>query len=436
MSGSGQNLWEKAKKIIPGGNMLLSKRAEMFLPDNWPAYFSKAKGCSVWDLDDNKYIDMSIMGIGTNILGYSNEEVDNAVVEAVNKGNMSTFNCSEEVYLAQKLIEINPWADMVRFARSGGEANSIAIRIARANTNKQKVLICGYHGWHDWYLAANLSNKKNLDKHLLPGLSPLGVPKFLKNTTFTFQYNDFEDFKNKIESDDEIGIVKMEVVRTFEPKKNFLKKIRDYTKKKNIILIFDECTTGFRENYGGLYKKYKVVPDLVIFGKAIGNGYPITAILGREELMLNSKKSFLSSTFWSDRIGPTAAIASINQMEKIKSWKIVKEKGQYIKYKWKKLFDKYSLRVDIWGLNAIIGFNFISENNLKYKTYITQELLKKNILAANLVYVSVAHKKDDIDRYFFEFEKVIKTIKSFEDGLDPEKFIENKIANRSFKRLN
>ena len=201
-------------------------------------------------------------------------------------------------------------------------------------------------------------------------------------------------------------------------------------------MIFDECTTGFRENFGGLYKKYKVVPDIVIFGKAIGNGYPITAILGRKELMLNSKKSFLSSTFWSDRIGPTAAIASINQMEKIKSWKIVNEKGQYIKYKWKKLFDKYSLRVDIWGLNAIIGFNFISENNLKYKTYITQELLKKNILAANLVYVSVAHKKDDIDRYFFEFEKVIKTIKSFEDGLDPDKFIENKIANKSFKRLN
>tara|TARA_B100001057_G_scaffold147440_1_gene147357 strand:- start:5635 stop:7671 length:2037 start_codon:yes stop_codon:yes gene_type:complete len=433
---SSQKLWKRALKVIPNGNMFLSKNPNQFLPDIWPAYFTKSKDSFVWDLDNKKYFDFCTMGVGTNILGYSNKFVDKAVKESISKGNMSSLNCPEEVLLSEKLISIHNDFDQVRLARTGGEANSIAIRIARANTNKQKVLICGYHGWHDWYLAANLSNKKNLDKHLLPGLSPLGVPKFLKNTTFTFQYNDFEDFKNKIESDDEIGIVKMEVVRTFEPKKNFLKKIRDYTKKKNIILIFDECTTGFRENFGGLYKKYKVVPDLVIFGKAIGNGYPITAILGREELMLNSKKSFLSSTFWSDRIGPTAAIASINQMEKIKSWKIVKEKGQYIKYKWKKLFDKYSLRVDIWGLNAIIGFNFISENNLKYKTYITQELLKKNILAANLVYVSVAHKKDDIDRYFFEFEKVIKTIKSFEDGLDPDKFIENKIANRSFKRLN
>ncbi|MBZ0305533.1 MAG: aminotransferase class III-fold pyridoxal phosphate-dependent enzyme, partial [Anaerolineae bacterium] len=172
--GTGQKLWKRAKQIIPGGNMLLSKRAEMFLPELWPAYFSKAKGCKVWDLDGNEYIDMSIMGIGTNILGYGHQDVDDAVRKTIDAGNMSTLNCPEEVYLAEKLIELHPWADMVRLARSGGEANAIAIRIARAASGKDKVAICGYHGWHDWYLSANLGDDKNLAGHLLPGLEPKG----------------------------------------------------------------------------------------------------------------------------------------------------------------------------------------------------------------------------------------------------------------------
>ncbi|MEY3501422.1 MAG: hypothetical protein RL308_3095, partial [Bacteroidota bacterium] len=153
--GKGQDLYNKAKTLIPGGTMLLSKRPEMFLPDQWPAYFSKAKGCEVWDLDGNKLVDMCIMGIGTNTLGYGNEEVDEAVMQTVKSGNMSTLNCPEEVYLAEKLMEINPWADMVRFARSGGEANAISIRIARAASGRDNVAICGYHGWHDWYISAN-----------------------------------------------------------------------------------------------------------------------------------------------------------------------------------------------------------------------------------------------------------------------------------------
>ena len=145
-----------SKRLIPGGNMLLSKRAEMFLPDQWPAYFSKAKGCKVWDLDGREFIDMSIMGIGTNTLGYGHPEVDDAVRQTITAGNMSTLNCPEEVFLAEKLVELHPWAAMVRFARSGGEANAIAIRIARAASGKDKVAFCGYHGWHDWYLSANL----------------------------------------------------------------------------------------------------------------------------------------------------------------------------------------------------------------------------------------------------------------------------------------
>jgi len=181
--GTGQKLWKRAKRVIPGGNMLLSKRAEMFLPEKWPAYFSKAEGCCVWDLDGREFIDMSLMGVGTNTLGYAHSEVDDAVRGVVGKGNMSTLNCPEEVRLAERLVELHPWAEMARFARSGGEANAIAIRIARAASGRDKVAVCGYHGWHDWYLSANLADDKSLDGHLLPGLEPKGVPRNLPSPT-------------------------------------------------------------------------------------------------------------------------------------------------------------------------------------------------------------------------------------------------------------
>jgi len=203
-------LYSKGKSLIPGGSMLLSKKPERFLQRGWPAYFSKTEGCFVWDLQGNKYLDMSIMGIGTNTLGYSRKEVDDAVIDVVKKGNMSTFNCFEEVQLAEKLVEINPWADMVRFARSGGEINSVAVRLARAATGRDKVAICGYHGWHDWYLSANLSDSKNLNGHLIAGLNPLGVPSSLAGTTLSFMYNDFEALQNLVTNNpNEIAAIKM-----------------------------------------------------------------------------------------------------------------------------------------------------------------------------------------------------------------------------------
>ena len=290
-------LWKKAKKLIPGGNMLLSKRPEMFLPNEWPTYFSKSKGCYVWDLNNKKYIDVSLMGVGTNILGYSNTSVDKKVKEIIKKGNLTTLNCPEEVELAEKLLTIHPWKGMVKFARTGGEACSIAIRISRAHTNKELVLACGYHGWHDWYLASNLKNKENLNNHLLKKTSINGVPSNLKNTIKLFEYNKLEDFKKHILRNNNISSVIMEVSRNYLPSQNFLKEIRRITSKNKIVLIFDECTSGFRETYGGLYKKYKVIPDIVLYGKAIGNGYPLTAIVGKKEIMQAAQKTFISSTF-------------------------------------------------------------------------------------------------------------------------------------------
>lgn len=355
--GTGQKLWKRAKRVIPGGSMLLSKRSEMFLPDQWPAYFSKAKGCRVWDLDGNEFIDMSIMGIGTNILGYGNEEVDDAVRTVVDNGNMSTLNCPEEVYLAEKLIEMHPWAEMVRFARSGGEANSIAVRIARAAIGKSQVAICGYHGWHDWYLAANLGDEKNLAGHLLPGLAPNGVPEELRGTVLPFTYNDFHGLEDVVQKNN-IGVIKMEVSRNFGPENNFLEKVRELATRRGIVLIFDECTSGFRQSFGGLHKVYGVEPDMAMFGKAMGNGYAITAVIGRREIMESAQSSFISSTFWTERIGPTAALATIGVMERTKSWETVTKIGIDIATRWDNLAQKYEIPISISGIKALPTFSF------------------------------------------------------------------------------
>lgn len=433
--GKGQELYKKAKTLIPGGTMLLSKRPEMFLPDQWPAYFSKSKGCKVWDLDGNEYTDVSIMGIGTNILGYGHEEVDEAVLRTVRAGNAATFNCPEEVELAEKLIELNPWADMVRLARTGGEANAISIRIARAASGKDKVAICGYHGWHDWYLSANLGDEQNLAGHLLPGLDPAGVPRALSKTTLTFNYNNFDELLQLV-NNNEVGVIKMEVTRNMGPEDNFLQKVRDLATERNIVLIFDECTSGFRQTYGGIYKLYGVDPDVAIFSKALGNGYAISAIVGKKQIMQAAQKTFISSTFWTERIGPTAAVATLKVMEKLKSWEYITDMGLQIKQRWQALAEKHELGISQWGIPALSGFSFLSENNLAYKTFITQEMLSKGFLAGNSIYVSIAHTQQVIDSYFEALEGLFADIKEFENGRDVMKELKGPICHGGFKRLN
>lgn len=433
--GTGQKLWRRAKRIIPGGNMLLSKRAEMFLPDHWPAYFSKAKGCKVWDLDNIEYTDFSIMGVGTNTLGYGHPEVDEAVRETISAGNMSTLNCPEEVYLAERLVELHPWADMVRFARSGGEANAVAIRIARAATGKDKVAVCGYHGWHDWYLAANLGDDRSLAGHLLPGLEPNGVPSNLRGTVLPFNYNRIDELESLLESHD-IGVIKMEVSRNQGPVDDFLRKVRDLATARGIVLIFDECTSGFRQTNGGLHKMYGVDPDMALFGKALGNGYAITAIIGRREIMEAAQTTFISSTFWTERIGPTAALKTLEVMERVTSWQQITEIGLSITARWKNLAQKYELDIATSGMPALTGFSIKSPQALAYKTLITQEMLAKGYLAANNVYVCTEHTPAVVDGYFEALDPVFGLIKACEQGRDVMELLEGPICHAGFKRLN
>ena len=432
----GQNLWRKAKNIIPGGNMLLSKRAEMYLPDKWPSYFRKSKGCSVWDLEGKHYYDFAQMSVGTCTLGYANEEVDDHVKSVISEGIMSTLNCREEVDLAEKLIEIHPWSDMVRFARSGGEANAIAIRIARAATGKDDIAICGYHGWHDWYLATNLNSSKGLEEHLLPGLKPNGVPKGLENTIHPFEYNNIHRLEEIVRTK-ELAAVKMEVVRSTLPNENFLERVREVCDAHNIILIFDECTSGFRETFGGIHKKFGIAPDMAMFGKALGNGYAITAVIGKKDIMQAAQTTFISSTFWTERIGPTAALKTLEIMQRTKSWDIISENGEYIMNGWSNLASKYNIGIKLSGIPALAGFNFRSTHSIEYKTYLTQEMLKKGFLAGTSFYPSIAHKKEIMDDYLDALDDVFETLGNCENGrISIFDILQGPICHSGFERLN
>ena len=434
--GKGEELYKKAKEIIPGGTMLLSKRPEQLLPDNWPSYYSKSKGCCVWDLDGKEYIDCSMMGIGTNTLGYANEVVDEAVMQIIREGNLTTLNCPEEVYLAEKLLQMNPWAGGVRYTRGGGEANSVCIRIARAFTGKDKVAICGYHGWHDWYVSVNLSENDALSGHLLPGIPTNGVPKGLRGSSIPFHYNNYEELLEIVDNNPDLGIIKMEVCRNFGPENNFLQKVRNLATERGIVLIFDECTSGFRETFGGLYLKYGVEPDMAVFSKTMGNGYAICAVVGRKDIMEAAQGSWISSTFWTERIGPTAALAALAEMERTKSWEIITEIGLNNKKRWQLLADKYGLEIEQWGIPALAGYTFKSKNHLAYKTYITQEMLKKGFLAGNSLYPCIAHTPEILDNYFYELDGIFAQIRDFEDGKDVMKVLEGPICQSGFKRLN
>lgn len=432
---SGVKLWERAKKIIPGGTQLLSKRSERFLPGLWPAYFKKAKGVYVWDLDGNKYIDMAYMGIGTCVLGYADKDVNKAVKNVIDTGSMSTLNSPEEVELSELLLKMEPWAGMVRIGRSGGEACAIAVRIARAYTGKEKVAFCGYHGWHDWYLAANLADDRALDGQLLPGLKPKGIPRGLTGTSIPFNYNKIEELE-KIVKNNDIGVIIMEPVREHEPKNDFLQKVRKIADKIGAVLIFDEITSGFRINVGGAFKKYNVTPDIVVYGKAMGNGYPISAVVGKKEVMGAAQETFISSTFWTERVGPAAAIATIKKFDKENVSAHLTKMGERINKGWLELADKNGLEIEIHGITPLTTFSFkYGEENQAVHTLYNQEMLRRGYLVSKAVYLCLAHTEEIVDQYLKVVDEVFKLVKDAIDKGSVRDLLEGDIAYSDFKRL-
>lgn len=431
------NFYDRAKKVIPGGTQLLSKRPEMWLPEYWPSYYSKAKGCEVWDLDNNHYYDFCIMGVGANTLGYAFDEVDNAVKDAISNGSMCTLNAPEEVLLAEKLLDLHPWAGSVRYAKAGGEGMSMATRIARAYTKKDIVLVCGYHGWHDWYLSANLVKGDPLADVHLKGLAPVGVPRGLAGTNLIFHYNNIDEFKKLIqENQGEIAAVIMEPIRNDYPQNDFLQKIRKITEDEGIVLVFDEITAGFRLCTGGSHLQLGINPDIAVFAKAISNGYPIAAIVGRKKYMEAAQSTFISSTFWTERIALAAAVKAIECYEKNNVSEYLVKIGKEVQENWKRIAEKHNIKIKISGIYSLSHFEFKYENALACKTYFTQEMLKKGFLASTGFYMSYAHTEEILKKYFTAFNEVMEQMNLiFSKNEKIEHFVDE-ICHAGFERLN
>ena len=431
---TGQDLYKKAKELIPGGTQLLSKRPEMFLPENWPSYYSKVEGIEVTDLDGNKYLDMGINGVGSCILGANDKDVNNSVIECINRGSMSTLNHPNEVRLTEKLIELHPWAQMARYTRTSGEACAVAIRIARAYSGKYKIAFCGYHGWHDWYLATNINNT-GLDKHLLSGLSSIGVPPTLEGSIYPFNYNNINELE-KIFENNEIGVVIMEPMRGSYPENNFLQRVKDITTKNKAVLIFDEVTSGFRLTNGGLHLQLGVEPDITVFGKAISNGFPLGVILGTKEVMQKAQDTFISSTYWTEGIGFTAGLATINKFVKENVAENIKVKGEYFQSKLRDLAQKHNIKLTISGLPCITYFSFSYQNPLAIKTLFNQEMLKKGYLSTLALYMTYSHTIQQIDNYLKIIEEFLIEYKENMENNTIEQFLNGPIVHGGFQRLN
>ncbi len=344
----GWNLYEKAKKLIPGGTQLLSKRPELFAPGLWPPYAVDAKGCTIRDLDGNSFIDMTTMGIGTCLLGYADPAVNETVINAVRRGSMSSLNFPEEVELAELLLELNPWAQMTRFARTGGEALAVAVRIARACSGRVGIAFCGYHGWHDWYLAANLMSTGTLEKHLLPGLEPKGVPPQLAGTVFPFHYNNISELDEIISSQGKtLGVIILEPLRYNEPKDDFLLEVKKKAETAGAVLVFDEVTSGWRHTLGGAHRLFGVTPDIAVYAKALGNGYPCAAIVGREEIMKTAQSTFISSTYWTERVGFAAGCTVLKEFKRRNVPQLLRNAGEAVQAVWRKCAGESGIPITI-----------------------------------------------------------------------------------------
>jgi glutamate-1-semialdehyde aminotransferase len=428
----GEQLYKRGRQLIPGGTQLLSKRPEMFAPDRWPSYFSKAKGVQVWDLDGKAYTDMSIMGIGACILGYADDDVDNAVIDAIRNGVASTLNCPEEVELAELLIELHPWAEMVRYTRSGGEAMSVAVRIARASTHRDLVLFSGYHGWTDWYLAANLGETDALDGHLMPGLEPTGVPRALRGSAVGFPVNDIVALRKLVHGrEKEVAAIVIEPARGEEAPVDYLKQLAGYAQELGAVLIFDEITSAFRMNAGGIHLRYGVNPDIAVFAKSMANGYAMAAIIGRERVMQAAQNSFISSTNWTERVGLTAALATIRKYRANNVQNHIISIGHETKKVWEEASRATGVPIRVSGLPTLAAFAFDSNQNQVMQTFFVLEMLRHGFLGFRQFKPSYAHTSDHVKKYGAAVREVFGELAK----RDPETLLSSPPAHTGFARL-
>ncbi len=431
-----QSAYREAREIIPGGTQLLSKRPEMFAPEQWPAYYREARGCEVIDIEGRRYTDMSLGGILSTILGYADPDVNAAVIRRVSLGSMATLQTHDEVELAKLLLEIHPWAENARFTRAGGESMAVAVRIARARTGRDKIALCGYHGWHDWYLAANLCGTSELNAHLLPGLDPAGVPSGLAGNTLTFHYNDLSELDSIIAAHgDELAAIVMEPTRQTDPAPGFLSGVRERCDRIGARLIFDEISIGWRLCLGGAHLKCGVAPDIAVFAKALGNGFPIGAVIGTRETMQAAQNSFISSTFWTEGVGPAAALACVRKMMSLDLPDHLARIGTLVIEGWQLLGEKHRLPVKTAGRPQMALLAFDHPESAALLTLMTSRMLKRGFLASGGFNPMLTHESRHVDSYLAALDEVFGELSdAIRDG-DIAARIGGPVKHTGFARL-
>jgi len=393
-----EEYWSRAKGLIPAGTQCLSKGPTQFVDGVAPKYLKRGKGCHVWDVDGNEYIDLG-MGLRTVILGYGYPAVNEAIKKQLEDGINFTLMHPLEVEVAELLKRTILCAEAVRFGKNGGDVTTAAVRAARAYTGRDKVAICGYHGWHDWYIVTTERNK--------------GVPKILKQLSFTFQYNNVESLKQLFDTyDDEFAAVIMEPVGVTPPADGFLKDVKKLTHDNGAVLIYDEIITGFRFALGGAQEYFNVIPDLATFGKAMSNGMPVSALVGKEEIMRVFNETFWSFTFGGECLSLAASIATINELKKKKVIDFIWKQGRKLQNGYNKLtkehgVEKYTQCAGYPPSSLIKFFGKTPDESLLMKSLVQQELLKRGILWAAYHALSYAHEDKEIST----------TLEAFDDAL-------------------
>jgi len=428
------SLFNRARELIAGQTQLLSRHPTRHAFGVSPIYAERADGCRFWDVDGNQYIDMC-GGTGVIYLGYCNPVVDAAAIGQIRKGIAYPVNSPLELELAKLLTAAIPCGEMVRYAKGGGDADAVAVRIARSYTGRDKVLFCGYHGWHDWYIAGNLGEETALNKFLFPGVPVCGVPRALANTAMPFAYNDLDDLRGKLEANrGQVACIIMEPARMEQPKAGFLEGVRRLADEHEVVLIFDEVVTGFRYALGGAQERFGVTPDMATFGKAIGNGYPVSAVAGRRQVMRAVEFSFISSSYWSEPASMAAAIA-IQKMIRTEDvighiWRM----GERYQEGIRRIAKDTEFPMSVHGLPPVFHIHFDLESAGKYATLMTQEMAKHGVHASTGVYIMHAHQQDDIDFVLSALGEVAAVLQKAAASGGPDRFLEVPEASSTFKR--
>ncbi len=403
-----EKMYAEALKIIPGAIAGI-RRPYNFVPGEYPIYFDRAKGGKVTDVDGNEYIDM-LCAYGPIIMGHCEEEIDNVVIEQMrNKGFCFSLTQPVQNKLAEKLIELIPSAEMAVFVKTGSDATSVAVRVARANTERTKVVRCGYHGWHDWCVEVKG-----------------GIPKKLWEDTYEFHYNNLEELEDimKQHGDDMAAIIITPVGHPLAekvqmPKPGFLEGVRALADKYGTVLIFDEIRSGFRFDLGGAQKVFGVTPDLSVFGKAMANGYPIGAVVGKEQYMkVLADKVFLSSTFFPNSLEQTAALKTIEILERDNILDKIKVKGNMFGARLDEIAKNCGFDVEISGvpLMPFITFNKDSEGRYKkLRPAFYTELIRRGVFLQpyHHGYIAYRHSDEDIMHAADMIDESFREIKKY-----------------------